>query len=318
MTSLEVLHHKIRELGGRHVRDFFPGIHAAKFSSIASGLSTPTPEMELKIGELWPDLLNQSESAAALLASPKETNEEVEVVKANLGANQLNMAILMPVRNSYDPAVVNSIVGLIRRTGCGWIQRPFDSMIARSRNILATYFLKSDFEWSLWLDDDMIVPNGEPNWFRAALQANKHIEDEYCGLIAPYQLASWGKTLVSAVYFSRHGVAQITAGFEPGTSMTNKLPHRGLVPARFCGFGCVMIHRKVYEDIIVKKPELGPQASNECGFFTPFQKDGRMVGEDEAFCLHALDVGHNTFLDTTVVCGHVGRKVNYIPEGPIK
>lgn len=301
MDALELLHRKVRETGGRTVREQLPPMHSNKFNAILANLGEPLPENVLRrMEELWPDEMNPS---------------AIEQVGGIICANQLNFTILMPVRNSYDPQTVGSAIGLVRRTGCGWMQLPFDSMIARSRNILTHHFLKSDYEWSLWLDDDMIVPNGSSQWFRSAIgPTERPMEEEFAAMIAPYVLASHDKKLVSAVYYSRHGVNQITAGFNPGTTMMNALPHKSIMPVRFCGFGCCMVHRTVYEDIIKLHPELYKTGSSECQVFSTFATEGRMAGEDESFCVRAKEAGHDSFLDLSVVAGHVGRRVNYIPS----
>lgn len=301
MAPLELLHRKVRELGGRAVREVLPPMHSNKFNALLANLDEKLPDNVLtKMSELWPNEMNPT---------------PVEEIGGAIGANQLNFTILQPVRNSYDPSTVGSIVGLVRRTGCGWMQLPFDSMIARSRNILTHHFLKSDYEWSLWVDDDMIIPNGAPEWFRSSIgKTERPIPDEFAGLIAPYSLASWDKKIVSAVYYSRHGTPQITAGFHPGTKLMNQLPHRSIIPVGFCGFGCVLVHRQVYEDIIKLHPELYKTGSSECQVFSTFATEGRMAGEDQSFCSRAKEAGHDTFLDLSVVAGHVGRRVNYIPS----
>lgn len=310
MDVLEVLHKKVRDLGGVEVRRAVSqklpeSLNHHKFNAIIAGVNPMLPEIESRARELWPEDFTNG-------AVP---DQETISTAGQFAVNQLNFTILMPVRNNFDPATVNSIVGLVRRTGCGWISRPFDSMIARSRNMLAAAFLRSNYEWSLWLDDDMIVPNGEPGWFKASISRDTRIADEYAGMIAPYQLVSWSKSIVSAVYFSRHGGQQITGGFPTGTSIKNRLPHKGLLPANYCGFGCVMIHRKVYEDILVKHPELWKARTDaECQVFSTFQDGDHMAGEDQAFCNRANEAGHPTFFDMSVICGHSGRAVYYIPE----
>jgi hypothetical protein len=303
MSTLEVLHLKIRELGNESTYSKFPAMHKGTFAAIAAGSKPITPAMEDTIVELWPEYFVEEKEATTDQVAPA------------IGANQLNFTILAAVRNTYDPSTVNTIVQLVRRTGCGWIQRPFDSMIARSRNMLAAAFLKSDFDWSFWIDDDMIIPAGNAAFFRREIGLKENqISDEFAGLIAPYQLASHPNKFVSGVYFNRHGANQITAGFPKGTSLKGKLPSRSVLPVNYCGFGCAMVHRSVYEDILKLHPELWDGTSEECQVFSTFQNGNRMVGEDEAMGIRANEAGHPCILDCSVIAGHCGRIVNFIPE----
>lgn len=308
MDHLELLHRKVRELGAESVRSLLPAIHTNKFGSIMTGAAPIPDHFIAKMKEVWPDEMPK----------PIEAGDD-SVMTFSREINQLHFAILSPVRNSYDPRCVSSVVGIVRRTGCGWIQRPFDSMIARSRNILAAAFLKTDYEWSLWIDDDMIIPNGDANWFKKSVK-RPDIHDQFAGVIAPFQLASWGedKLLVSAVYYSRQGDDRITAGFNSGTSMINKVPSKSLMPARYAGLGCCMVHRKVYEDILQRHPDLWKTNSNECQVFSTMEGDGRMLGEDEAFGVRAAEAGHPTHLDLSVVCGHVALNVLTQPYTSIR
>lgn len=301
MDVLELLHRKVREEGGKVVRDKLQ-VHSGTLGAWMTGLKPIPPDYLLKITSLWPE-----ENPPVGSIAESDTEGELKT--------PLSFAILMPVRNTYDPATVFSVISLVKRTGCGFFQLPFDSMVARSRNILAASFLNSKYEWSMWIDDDMVVPTGNVAWFNKMI--GQTVDPKFSEISAPYQLTSHNKTIVSGVYFSRHGVVQITAGFPQAFSLKRKLPSLGLIPVVFCGFGCVMVHRKVFEDILAKWPELWPAGAKECQVFSTFQIGDHMAGEDEAFCHRANQVGHATFLDGSVVCGHVGRKVYYAPEGII-
>lgn len=239
--------------------------------------------------------------------------------QAKVAAPERNICILMPVYKSLDPNTVATMLKFWDQSRMRFEMRAGDAMIARSRNHLATRFLKTDCEWSFWIDDDVILPCGSPGLFRFLTGcydpingANEQhwsfkIPDNFLNFIAPDRLISHGKTIVSGIYFDRWQKNTITAVFGEGPKTS--LPADQLHPVDFTGFGCIAVHRSVYEDIVKTFPEVMKKDApgNESGFFTPIQgEDGRMWGEDQSFCWRAKQSGHTTFMDLAVICGHIG------------
>lgn len=138
-----------------------------------------------------------------------------------------------------------------------------DAFVAHSRNSCADTFLASSFEWMLTIDDDMIVPFGEEQWFRHFTGWN--FDSKFMRLNALDRLMSHGKTLVGALYFGRHKggppVYNEGSANKSEAEYAARGPYDLIKPTRWVGTGCMIIHRRVFEDIEKKFPRLarGPQ-----------------------------------------------------------
>lgn len=224
-----------------------------------------------------------------------------------------------------------------------------DSFVAHSRNSCADHFLKSDLEWMLTIDDDMLVPFGNAAWFNAYLGYD--LPKPFCDFNAIDRLLSHGKTLVGALYFGRwkKGLPVYNEG-RAEEAYARSAPHDVCKPTRWVGTGCLLVHRSVYEDIERKFPRLGrgPDGKGGQWFSTSehnlldsvarthkFLAAGPMtgekalkayemlegamndakrksslgMGEDAQFCIRALEAGHQPHVDMGLVCGHIGHHV---------
>lgn len=246
-----------------------------------------------------------------------------KAVKAT-GTPQKNLCLLFPIYKSVDPATFMTILAFWDKSTMGAEMSPGDAMIARSRNRLAKRFLEGDCEWSLWLDDDVVFPCGSAGLFRyltggvdpfAKKQVNGHwsndIPDSFLNYSTPSRLISHGKSLVAGSYYDRWGKDTITAVYSTGPQ--NRIPADSLHPVDFAGTGCMLVHRKVYEDIATKFPGMWPE-KGECQFFTPIEGKDRMHGEDQSFCWRAKEAGHPTYLDLGLICGHMGQICYGLPK----
>lgn len=264
----------------------------------------------------------QESTHAATTLTPTGNLDKAKVTR--------NICLLFPIYKSVEPGMMMSVLAFWDKTTMRAEFRGQDAMIARSRNHLARRFLEqTDSEWSLWIDDDVIMPCGSAGLFRYLVGGvdpgtkgrndghwSYKMNDDVAGLSAPSRLISHGKTIVSGVYFDRLGHDSITAVF--GTGPQQKLPADTLLPVDFAGFGCMLVHRSVYLDIAKKFPETYHKDAPgfESGFFTPIQdsETKRMYGEDQAFCHRAKEAGHPTYLDLNLICGHVGSAIHGLPN----
>ena len=235
-----------------------------------------------------------------------------------------NICLLFPIYKSVDPATFMTVLAFWDKTTMRAELSPGDAMIARSRNRLAKRFLQTDCEWSLWLDDDLVFPCGSAGLYRyltggvdpfAKKPVNGHwsnsIDDKFLNYSTPDRLISHGKSLVAGTYFDRWGRDTITAVYSTGPR--NSIPSDSLHPVDFAGTGCMLVHRKVYEDIAAKFPDIWPE-KGECQFFTPIEGKERMWGEDQSFCWRAKEAGHPTYLDLGLLCGHQGAMCYGLPR----
>jgi hypothetical protein len=193
-----------------------------------------------------------------------------------------------------------------------------DTVIHRSRNMLAKRFLESGATWSLWLDSDMAAPIANADWFRW-ITASTTVTNEACNFDVLSRLLGHGKAIVGGVYTSRRYQGQLV--MQPEIRPRNQEDRllcndlrkgfrRGMVEVDWIGFGCAMVHRQVFLEIQNRFPQLAPQAE-----FAPwryFQPEGD-EGEDEAFCQRARQCAVPIWLDTDLVCGHIGNMC-FLPE----
>lgn len=219
-----------------------------------------------------------------------------------------------------------------------------DAMIQHSRNRLVDRFLAApeNFEWALFVDDDMVLPTGDPAWFRAMtnLRPGRWEGKLLDGLLRH------GKTVVGALYMGRDprggGKAMFAGGDESALlKAIRKGDASGLQQVRWVGTGCLLVHRSVFTDIRTKFPHLRPKDKvHPWHYFTPMADSvvselervlaadpkaesitmprdlvesalrnsltSAHAGEDVVFCLRAGEAGHPVHVDLDVVCGHLG------------
>ena len=193
-----------------------------------------------------------------------------------------------------------------------------DTVIHRSRNMLAQRFLRSNATWSLWLDSDIAAPVANPEWF-SWLTGAQNLPQEAGSYDVLQRLLAGGKAVIGGVYASRRYLGQLVIQPEiRPRSHEDKLlcndirkgTARGLVDVDWLGFGCALVHRDVFLEVQRRFPQLAPQAENApWRFFQPEADEG----EDEAFCKRVKACSIPIWLDTQLVCGHIGNMC-YLPE----
>lgn len=184
-----------------------------------------------------------------------------------------------------------------------------DTLIVRSRNIIATRFYNNPTaEWLLFIDDDMVVPIGKPeiqrNW---GMKVGKPYED--FDIVS--RLVSHKKPLVGGLYFGRNpkGIAQFGEAFQDkGNNQANRDAHRApkdeLRKTKWIATGMMLIHRSTLESIIKHCPEVVPTRHNGTyGFFDQLSTD---QGEDMSFCARAAKAGIDCYVDMGCIGGHQG------------
>lgn len=193
-----------------------------------------------------------------------------------------------------------------------------DTVIHRSRNMLAKRFLESNCTWSLWIDSDMAPPINNPDWFRWITNC-ANIPQEYCGYDVLGRLLGHGKPVIGGVYASRkwRGSLVIQPEIHPrhheDKLLCNEIRRgtaRGLIEVDWIGFGVALVHREVFMEIERNFPQLRPQAENlPWRYFQPEADEG----EDEAFCKRVRQCAIPIWLDTQLIAGHIGSMA-YLPE----
>lgn len=300
-----------------------PDVRAAQIvldEALVKGLTMPVFSKSAEQGETTPEV-SLDETA---MPKPKRTTtegpkaKEVDPVAAMQKARKYS--ILCPINREMSYATVLSMLGNWKAT----LPEPIRDMLAHidfepdttphmARNRLATRFLESQDEWSFWMDSDIIAPIGNPAWFKRRT-GTKH-GDQWAARAAIDRLTSRNKSFVGAVYSQRSAARSILAS--PGTNPQNegekltaqeireKGPVDKVVEVNWIGFGCVAVHRSVFEAVL-KLPGVQSTIKGQAHeFFTPIA--GGNEGEDMAFCKRARQAGHPPFLDMSIHCGHIGK-----------
>jgi hypothetical protein len=193
-----------------------------------------------------------------------------------------------------------------------------DTVIHRSRNMLAHRFLNSGATWSLWLDSDMAAPIKNPQWYKW-ISGAMNVPEEYTSYDVLERLLASGKAIIGGVYASRKFRGQLVMQPEirprhhEDKLLCNEIRRgsaRGIHDVDWIGFGCALVHREVFLEVQRQFPDLAPEAE-----FTPwrFFQPQRDEGEDEAFCRRVKQCQIPIWLDTQLVCPHLGTMA-FMPE----
>jgi hypothetical protein len=183
------------------------------------------------------------------------------------------------------------------------------------RNMAAARFMKSGRDWSFWSDADMLHPCGDAKWFKET-SGRRAYPDVYAGMNTIFRLLAHKKTIASVVYIEKtnnkpHVMFQ--GGDEPlMRASIARGPREATVQADWCGFGGVLVHRTVFEDIANKGH--APRLTNlymrqklgyEWGFFNPVEEH---FGDDISFCARAKAAGHVVTVDLALLSEHLGTR----------
>lgn len=208
-------------------------------------------------------------------APPASTGEEpLPTVSVPDGRK---VVILMPQYKSTNPLTLYSLAAVWDRATCGLSINFGDAFIVHSRNRLAHRFVEeTDFEWGLFVDDDMVLPHGNPTWFKRTT-GWKDFPDSMAGVKTIDRLLSHEKSLVGALYFGRNhrgeGKPMFAEGFHSETvarEARNLKSVRSVRPTAWVGTGCLLVHRSVLETIRDRFTHLRPlDPKDPVRYFSP-------------------------------------------------
>lgn len=291
--------------------------------AITGGFNLPVFDKPPKQGDTIPEAAPVMQQGARTTETDGNDSTKLTPVEPQkLVKAAKKFAILTPINRDMPFVVTLSMLGNWKatlpveiRSMLGTVDFEHDTLIHRARNILATRFMDSGSEWSFWMDSDIVAPIGNPGWFKRRT-GTKH-DDKWFSYSAIERLSSRNKTLIGGVYAERNtsGRLIVQPGISPKDEGDKKIaeqikmngPEDRVIQVGWLGFGCVIVHRRVFEDILAKDPE-GVKRKNEREPYNFFNAiDGGPQGEDVAFCQRAAKAGHPSFLDLSVWCGHIGK-----------
>ena len=180
-----------------------------------------------------------------------------------------------------------------------------DAMIYHSRNKIAQKFLETDAKWLLMIDDDIIPCIGRPNWMRSTVTSTKNVPDAPLQRHVLQRLIGANKTLIGGAYFGRQEGGPLMCS-DRSLEPKARAYQDEVAPVDWVATGCMLVHRKVFDDIKEKYPELNsPIANGEFDYFHPINS---VTGEDVSFCKRAKAAGHQPHIDLGLPVFHVGYK----------
>lgn len=178
-----------------------------------------------------------------------------------------------------------------------------DAMIYHSRNKIAHKFLETDAKWLLMMDDDIIPCIGRPNWMRSTVVNARTLPDAPLQRHVLQRLIGANKTLIGGAYFGRQKDAPLMCS-DRSLEQKARAYQDEVAPVDWVATGCMLVHRKVFDDIKEKYPELSsPIANGEFDYFHPINS---ATGEDVSFCKRAKAAGHQPHIDLGLPVFHVG------------
>lgn len=247
-----------------------------------------------------------------------------QIVAAALAGQWARKAImLVPLAVPVNPWVHFAHMAQLRKQPWLGYHQETDTLIQLARNLCADQFLRSEAEWSWWVDGDIAPPCGYAELFydpKKFCIPEGRMPRQFAGMLAIDRLVSHKKSIVGGVYQQRRASGkmciqpEIAPDGPDDKDLVARLRAQGpldrLVEVKWCATGCLLVHRSVYEDIKAKRPDLAPKAEGQ-----PWNFFGHNIGaesEDVAFSLLAAEAGHQPHLDLGLWCAHVGNQA-FIP-----
>lgn len=154
---------------------------------------------------------------------------------------------------------------------------PYD----HSRNTAVQNFLSSDYEHLFFIDSDVVVPSA--GVLRLLEHRKPIVSAMYCRRSPPHALP----------VMIRHDVGWVT-NFTPGTTIDVDL----------VGAGALLVHRRVFEDVPPQRP--GKPWFDWRVDLKGHMPDGACLSEDFTWCSHVKNYGFQIWVDTSIVCKHIG------------
>ncbi len=195
--------------------------------------------------------------------------------------------INIPVHRSVEAMFALSLIEMVRyedERGVLDVTVNFlvgESLITRARNTITNKFLRSDYDYLLMIDSDLIFKNNTLE-----------------------KLFSHEKMLIGANYVHKTSVKK-WAGKPDDFDLE-------LSEASFIPTGMMLIKKNVLE-LLKERLDLETyktsDSSKEYGFFNCFIDDNIFLSEDWSFSKRCEQAKIKGFIDTTIMLGHIGQKI---------
>lgn len=311
----KLVQEKITALGRAGSEQFF-GVSQATISQWANGVKPPTLGAAQKVLDETtlpaPTPQLQIEPAPEPVTGPDHLYIGMPLYE---NIEKLTFITLLRCMKLYGMEKI-SIIPVVR------------TLIDEARNTIAQRFLKTNAEWLVMLDSDMILPCGsgqilrkmglelpEPKASRNAIaRIMSHPKDKrIVGALYQNRRPSY-KPAVEIAYRSSQEEARMRGFFETDPKKQSK--GDGLEETGWIGFGMVRIHRSVFLEMQESaKPggpleDIAPPKGREPDAFGYFGRTSQWRGEDVAHGRRCQKIGIPTHVDLGLLCGHNGDRYN--------
>lgn len=305
----------IKKYGVKQSAEFF-GKSESSMTSWMTGNREPPLECAQMILDKSPKARDQYLKVAEKVFIDWETGEGSFAREHT--REQMPVDLCFCVKGDIPPYVFWALQTAVAQYGIG-CKMLTDTILIRSRNMVAGMFLAGKAEWSIWIDADILPTIGNAAWWHAIVRDGGSVNNTSASYDFIKRLLSHNKPFVGGVFATRrkNGPLVIQPDLHPrghsdkaASEAMRKNQAKGLLEVDWLSTGLCCVHRSVFETVRNKRPDLQPKMTGEpYPFFTPTGNNG----EDVAFSILAKEAGFRLYLDQELVAAHIGRYA-FIPS----
>ena len=181
------------------------------------------------------------------------------------------------------PALFCQSLALLQRAGDTIVGFQVGSLVYNARNELARQAIKSEADWVLWLDSDMVF---EPDLLKKMLEVCEENDIDFLTGLCFRRKPPYTPTLFDRLDKMEHGASYTTIMSVP----------EGRFKVGGCGFAGVLMSTDVLLSVAAR---FGGR------MFDPLEG----FGEDVSFCWRARQCGYEIWCDSEIELGHVGSMI---------
>ena len=181
------------------------------------------------------------------------------------------------------PALFCQSLALLQRAGDTIVGFQVGSLVYNARNELARQAIKSEADWVLWLDSDMVF---EPDLLKKMLKVCEENDIDFLTGLCFRRKPPYTPCLFDRLDKMEHGASYTTIMSVP----------EGRFKVGGCGFAGVLMSTDVLLSVAAK---FGGR------MFDPMEG----FGEDVSFCWRARQCGYEIWCDSDIELGHIGSMI---------
>lgn len=153
--------------------------------------------------------------------------------------------------------------------------------VAQARNGLVQYSLQNNFDYTFFVDGDVILPK----------DSLAKLVDLNVPISTGYYIKKVEGQSITELYNPIENESQL------GNILEENLPKDSLIKIMACGFGCTLVDNKVFNSM------------SQSHWFEYMDKPGVLCSEDINFCIKATNLKYTILCNTGLRCNHIGQKI---------